>query len=135
MATTGGGYADLWARTTQTFRSFYGFLRDLPIGSWMLSLHLVNRLRLGQNYSGTISELVAGHGNIKPATFTAWKSLYQRRLGDAVVASSSNVVGAGGATVVVDETVVGVDKADGWPFESKGINKRDAKQKRLTAQN
>ena len=42
------------------------------------------------------------------------------------------MIGGAGFTVVCDETVIGVDKSDGWSVESKGINKHGTKQTRKT---
>ena len=112
----------------------HGFLKHVPVGSWMPFLHFINCLRLGKNSKDITSEITAGYGNIKPHTLTAWKRLYQVCLGDALVVTGSLVVGTGGATVVVDETVVGVNREDGWSFQTKGVSKHGAKQTRLTAQ-
>ena len=60
--------------------------------------------------------------------------MYQDCLGCALVRLDALVVGRGGETVVVDETVVGLNEEDGWATDTKGISKRGARQARLNRQ-
>jgi hypothetical protein len=62
-----------------------------------------------------------------------WKRLYQESLGEALQLTGSLVIGGSDETCVADETVIGVDKQDGWTLGAKGISKHGAEQKRTTA--
>lgn len=110
-----------------------GVLKHVPINSWMPFLHFVNHLRLNTNLSDARSELKALYGNIKDDTFVRWKRLYQESLGEALQLTGSLVIGGSDETCVADETVIGVDKQDGWTLGAKGISKHGAEQKRTTA--
>ena len=108
----------------------HGFLVHIRPGSWMAFLNFINSLRLGKSFREIALEIVAGWGNINEKTMRHWKAIYQTQLGIALADLGGMVVGTGGTTVVFDETVVGVHKEDGWSFESRGISKKGAKQKR-----
>ena len=105
----------------------HGFLTKVPVNSWMPFLYLINNLRLGRNLKDVQDEMADLFGNIHRNTISAWKQLYQECLGKALPALDALMVGGKkGDTVVVDETVIGVDKTDGWVLESRSVNKGGA---------
>ncbi|CAK0792968.1 unnamed protein product [Prorocentrum cordatum] len=104
-----------------------GFLTKVPVNSWMPFLYLINNLRLGRNLKDAQDEMADLFGNIHRGTISVWKQLYQECPGKALPALDALMVGGKkGDTVVVDETVIGVDKADGWVLESRSVNKGGA---------
>ncbi|CAK0841998.1 unnamed protein product, partial [Prorocentrum cordatum] len=105
----------------------HGFLTKVPVNSWMPFLYLINNLRLGRNLEDVQDEMADLFGNIHRGTISVWKQLYQECLGKALPALDALMVGGKkGDTVVVDETVIGVDKADGWVLEPRSATKGGA---------
>ena len=111
-----------------------GVMQRIPINSWMPFLEFINRLRLGERYSRIKCEMEALYGVVSPQSFTKWKTIYQQSLGDALEVTGGLIIGGPSETVVMDETVIGVDKSDGWAFDTKGINKRGPTQMRTCTQ-
>ena len=97
-----------------------GVMQRIPINSWMPFLEFINRLRLGERYSRIKCEMEALYGVVSPQSFTKWKTIYQQSSGDALELTGGLIIGGPSETVVMDETVIGVDKSDGWAFDTEG---------------
>ena len=120
-------------RHPHPYLNSHGFLKRVPVASWMPFLHFFNALRVGtMSFKGITENFQVLYGNISRNTLHDWRVIYQSALGIALDLSGARVLGTAEATVVFDETVVGVHKEDGWSFESKGISKRGARQSRTT---
>ena len=98
-----------------------GELSKLKINSWMPLLHYTNMLRLGFKNKKAMNELRAGYGNIHKNTFREWRKLYQQWLQGGLESSGALLIGGLQATVVCDETCIGVEASDGWCLESKAV--------------
>ena len=111
-----------------------GSLTSVPINSWMPFLQLINMLRIGDSWGKIQAELQSGYGATKDALLP-WRRLFQKALYATLKSSGSLRIGGKNIVVVCDETVVGVDKADGWSTYSRGVSKRGNPQIRINRQN
>jgi hypothetical protein len=113
-----------WAHLGECINSF-GLLVNVPINSWMPFLSFFKQLRLGHRLSEIAKELRAGYGAISVSqTIPKWRRLYQAQLHKACEINDVLMIGKEkGDVVVVDETVVGVHKYDGFSAITKGISK------------